>query len=286
MATKTGEDGTAMDDTTTTPVGHSTNLVGLPTSLLASAAWNAHPSDLHINGVREMNPQFFEMLGRAEDLDDAARAFHLYMQAIFGLEPEQQERQTEKRDSVRRFRSSYLRLLKGWSYDSNAREGAVLKGWVESRFGLLPTFHKEPIVRFSTPAWMSYIEEKMSSRFHNNAIFTQLDIMYEFCQWALRRFVAEKDARHITLYRGVNDFSEHPVVERRSKRDVVVRLNSLMSFTSERDIAECFGDTILEAAVPLSKVVFFNTLLPVHPLKGEGEFLVIGGDFLVSASYF
>lgn len=275
-------------NTTEAPVGHSTNLVGLPTRLLASAAWNDHPTDLHINGVREMNPQFFEMLGRAEDLEDAARAFHLYMQAIFGLEPEQQERKPQRPEAgtVRRFRSSYLRLLKGWSYDSNAREGAVLKGWVESRFGLVPTFHKAPIVRFSTPEWMTYIEEKMSSRFHNNAIFTQLDIMYEFCQWALRRFAVPKGDRHITLYRGVNDFSEHPVVERRSRRSVVVRMNNLMSFTSERDIAECFGDTILEARVPLSKVVFFNTLLPVHPLKGEGEYLVVGGNFLVSASYF
>ncbi|KJS39977.1 MAG: NAD(+)--dinitrogen-reductase ADP-D-ribosyltransferase [Rhodospirillaceae bacterium BRH_c57] len=281
-----GEVRPVQDDTTETPVGHSTNLVGLPTRLLASAAWNDQPIDLHINGVREMNPQFFEMLGRAEDLEDAARALHLYMQAIFGLEPEQQERVPDKRDSVRRFRSSYLRLLKGWSYDSNAREGAVLRGWVESRFGLLPTFHKEPIMRFSSHAWMTYVEEKMSSRFHNNAIYTQLDIMYEFCQWALRRFVVAKGSRHITLYRGVNDFAEHPVVERRSKREVVVRMNNLMSFSSERDIAECFGDTILEARVPLSKVVFFNTLLPIHPLKGEGEFLVVGGDFLVTASYY
>lgn len=267
-----------------TPPHHSTSLVGLPPALLASAAWNEQPTALHINGVREMNPQFFEMLGRAPDLADAARAFHLYMQAIFALEPEQQEARQDRRDTVRRFRSSYLRLLKGWSYDSNAREGAVLKGWVESRFGLVPTWHKEPIVRFSSHAWMTYLEEKMSSRFHNNAIFTQLDIMYEFCQWALRRFVAPGQD-HITLYRGVNDFAEHPVIERHDKRRVVVRLNSLASFSTERDIAECFGDTILEARVPLSKIVFFNTLLPVHPMKGEGEYLSIGGDMMVTASY-
>jgi NAD+--dinitrogen-reductase ADP-D-ribosyltransferase len=112
----------------------------------------------------------------------------------------------------------------------------------------------------------------------------QLDIMYEFCQWVLRRFIAPK-APHMTLYRGVNDFSEHPVIEKIDKSTRVVRMNNLVSFTDDRTVADCFGDTILEARVPLSKVVFFNTLLPAHPLKGEREYLVIGGDYLVKASY-
>jgi NAD+--dinitrogen-reductase ADP-D-ribosyltransferase len=266
-------------------IGHSTNLVGLPTPLLGSAVFNDHPQSLHINGVREMNRQFFRvMLGEAEDLEDAGQAFHLYMEAMFGLEPEQQEKRVS-RDGVRRFRSSYLRLLKGWGYDNNSREGAVMKGWVESRFGLFPTFHKEPILKFSSAAWADYIEEKMSSRFHNNSIYTQLDIMYEFCQYCLDRFIAPGED-HLTLYRGVNDYTEHQLVERIDKRTVVIRINSLVSFSSERHIAECFGDTILEARVPKCKIVFFNTLLPFHPLKGEGEYLVIGGDYQVSASYF
>lgn len=269
-------------------VGHSTNLVGLPTALLASAAFNDHPQALYLNGVREMNRGFFHsMLPRAESLEDAALAFHLHMQAVFGLEPEQQEKSSAKGkdDGVRRFRSSYLRLLKGWGYDSNAREGALLKGWVESRFGLFPTYHKEPIPGFLSHAWMTYLEEKMSSRFHNNAIYSQLDLVYEFCQWALARFVAP-DQSHIRLYRGVNDFSELLLVERVNKRESIVRLNNLSSFSSDRDIAGCFGDTILEVLVPTCKILFFNTLLPTHPLKGEGEFLVIGGDTRVTASYF
>lgn len=32
--------------------------------------------------------------------------------------------------------------------DSDGREGAILKGWVESRFGLLPRFHGEPLRDF------------------------------------------------------------------------------------------------------------------------------------------
>ena len=264
------------------PIGHSTNLVGLPTSLLANPAFNDHPVELHISGVREMNPSLFEMLAEAPDLADAGEAFYKYLAAMFGLDPEQHEH-TNSAGVVRRFRSSFLRLLKGWGYDSNGPEGAVMKGWVESRFGLFPTFHKQPI-RLGSESWITYVEEKMSSRFHNNSIYVQLDLVYEFCQWALAKFVAP-GASHLRLFRGVNDFNEHRLIEKIDRRRRIIRMNSLASFTSERDVADCFGDTIIEANVPLGKLVFFNTLLPTHPLKGEGEFLVIGGDYCVSAGY-
>jgi NAD+--dinitrogen-reductase ADP-D-ribosyltransferase len=38
--------------------------------------------------------------------------------------------------------------------------------------------------------------------------------------------------------------------------------------------------------VPVAKVAFFNSLLSTQPLKGEGEYLVIGGNYRVTASYF
>lgn len=269
-------------------LGHSTNLMGLSTNLLGSAVFNDDPRELHISGVREMNPTMFEMLEQSDSLEDAGDAFYKYMMAMFGIDPEQHEAEdAEKtgRKTVRRYRSSFLRLLKGWGYDSNAPEGAVLKGWVESRFGLFPTYHKEMITRFSTAGWMAYVEEKMSSRFHNNSIYCQLDMLYEFCQWALERHAA-KGLSHVTLYRGINSFDEHQIVERIDKKTVVMRLNNLASFSSDRTVADCFGDTILTVAVPLVKIVFFNTLLPIHPLKGEGEYLVVGGDYRVTASYF
>jgi NAD+--dinitrogen-reductase ADP-D-ribosyltransferase len=175
-------------------------------------------------------------------------------------------------------------LIKGWGYDSNGPEGAVLKGWVESRFGIFPTFHKEIIQRFSGATWTTYVAEKMSSRFHNNAIYIQLDLLFEFCQWVLEHLAGPGET-HLTLYRGVNSFDEHQIVERIDKRTVVMRLNNLTSFSSDRDIADCFGDTILSVRVPVAKVAFFNSLLSTHPLKGEGEYLVIGGDYRVTASY-
>jgi NAD+--dinitrogen-reductase ADP-D-ribosyltransferase len=265
-------------------IGHSTNLVGRPTELLASCAFNDDPAPLHIWGVREMNQSLFEMLGQATNLAESGEAFACYMMAMFGIDPEQLEERPKLAGGRRRYRSSFLRLIKGWGLDSNGPEGAVLKGWVESRFGICPTFHKEIIERISSRAWATYVEEKMSSRFHNNAIYVQLDLLFEFCQWALNRFAAPAQT-HVKLYRGVNSFEEHQIMERTGKRTAVVRLNNLTSFSSGRDIADCFGDTILTALVPLSKILFFNGLLSAHPLKGEGEYLIIGGEYRVTADY-
>ncbi|MFA5352987.1 MAG: NAD(+)--dinitrogen-reductase ADP-D-ribosyltransferase [Thermodesulfovibrionales bacterium] len=263
--------------------GHSSNLVGVPTGLLAGIAYNEHPVPLRIAGVREMYQSLFEMLNQAETHEEAVGVFQGYMGAVFGLDEEQREKDTPA--DRRRFRSSYLKLLSGWSFDSNWPQGAVLKGWVESRFGLFPTFHKEPIKRILGPAWMTYIEEKMSSRFHNNSIYTQLDLLYEFCQWSLGRFFAV-GLRHMTLYRGICGFDEEQLIRKIDNRTVILRMNSLVSFSSDRDLAGQFGDSIIEAEVPLTKILFFNRLIPQAPLQGEAEYMVIGGDYLVQVSYF
>jgi NAD+--dinitrogen-reductase ADP-D-ribosyltransferase len=261
-------------------IGHSTNLVGLPTDFLSGCDFNDQPVPVTISGVQEFNRDLFEMLERAGNLGEAAEAFMLYMNAMFGIDPEQQEAPAPGKP--RRYRSSFLKLIGGWGFDSNGPEGAVLKGWVESRFGLFPTFHKEPIRRISSPVWTTYVEEKMSSRFHNNSILTQLDLLYEFCQWALTHYWAQ-GASHLTLHRGVNGEEVPHVGERRCCGHFTLRFNNLVSFSSDRDVAGCFGDTILTARVPLAKILFFNELLSSHPLKGEGEYLVIGGDYRVEA---
>lgn len=269
------------------PQGHSSNMVGIPTAALASPAFNLAPRPLDLPHVRPTCASLFEMLDEAEDQADAVRAFHAYMAATFCLEAEQRDprERPDRRpaDGTRRFRSSYLRLLRGWVFDTGNAEGAVLKGWVESRFGLLPTWHGEPIDRIPCPAWVRYVEQKMSSRFHGNAIHCQLDLVYTFCQWVLRTHGPGADG-HLTLYRGVTSMSEDQILERRGKRDALVRLNSLTSFTGDRNIADCFGDRILTVRVPATKIVFFDGLLPRHPLKGEAEYLVIGGDYLVEMS--
>ena len=258
--------------------GHSTNLVGVPTGLLASSAFNQYPIPLHISGTREAHRSLFERLDTVADATEASRVFQDYMTVVFGLDS------TPEPGEKRRYRASYLRLLKDWGFDANSPAGAVLKGWVESRFGLFPSFHKEPLHRFNSPAWMNYVEEKMSSRFHNNSIYMQLDVLYEFCQWVLARIQA-KGKKRLRLYRGSNDLREHQLLQRMEGREALIRLNNLVSFTSQPDIADEFGDTIIEAEVPLAKILFYNDLLQHHPLRGEAEYLVIGGDYKVTMSY-
>jgi NAD+--dinitrogen-reductase ADP-D-ribosyltransferase len=257
--------------------GHSANLVGVPTGLLASAAFNDFPLTLHIRGVHESHARLFEGLAMAGSQAEAGHTFQDYMDDTFGL-----QQQNADPGGVRRYRASYLRLLKGWGYDANSREGAVIKGWAESRFGLIPTFHKTPLARFASPAWSRYVEDKLASRFHNNSIYAQLDLLYEFCQWSLARWL-RPGLRHLTLYRGVNGFHEISLFDRAHHRrgPALVRLNNVSSFTARRDIACEFGDSILEAQVPTVKILFCNDLLPRHALRGEAEYLVIGGDYRV-----
>ena len=262
--------------------GHSANLVGVPTGLLTSAAFNDFPLPLHIRGVHESHAALFSMLDAAASHAEAARAFQDYMDTTFRL-----GQSTATPDGARRYRSSYLRLINGWGYDASSREGAVMKGWAESRFGLFPTFHKSTLDRFASPAWSRYVEEKLSSRFHNNSIYAQLDLLYEFCQWSLTHWLRPRQ-HHLTLYRGVNDFRDICVLDGPHPRAgyALVRLNNVSSFTARRDIACEFGDHILEAQVPTVKIVFFGNLLPCPVLQGEAEYLVIGGDCRVLVSNF
>ena len=166
-----------------------------------------------------------------------------------------------------------------------ARKGPCSRAGWKAASAYFRRFTRRSSERISSGAWTTYVEEKMSSRFHNNAIYIQLDLLFEFCQWALERFVLPGKS-HITLYRGINSFDEHQIVRRIDKRTVVMRLNNLTSFSSDRNIADCFGDTILTVQTPVAKVAFFNSLLSTHPLKGEGEYLVIGGEYCVTAGYF
>ena len=193
-------------------IGHSSNLVGVPSGLIASASFNEFPIPLHIRGTREAHAVLFEKLQKSESTDEAGHCFLEYMSDMFG----------HGKRRARRFHASFLQVLDDWGFDSNGQAGAVLKGWVESRFGLFPTFHKKPIRRFNSPEWITYVEEKMSSRFDNNEILIQFDLLYEFCQWAMLRFSGKK---HLVLYRGTNG----DLV--RDSRTATVQLNSLTSFT-------------------------------------------------------
>ncbi|MGD0961774.1 MAG: NAD(+)--dinitrogen-reductase ADP-D-ribosyltransferase [Methylomonas sp.] len=259
------------------PYYQNTNLVGIATACLANPHFNLYPKPLHIAGAREAASSLFACLSKHTCLEDCGILFQAYMCDVFGFEDEQ--RRASDAHGRRRFRNSYLSLIQDWGLDSNNAQGAVLKGWVESRFGLAPNYHKQPLAGFMNKEWIVYIEEKMHSRYHNNCIYMQLDLLYEFCQWVIERFRFPA-ATHKTLYRGVNNLGE----VREQDNHSVVRFNSVVSFTDRRSIASEFGAYILETEVPMVKLVFFNDLLPHHALHGEAEYLVIGGEYRVKVS--
>jgi NAD+--dinitrogen-reductase ADP-D-ribosyltransferase len=249
------------------------NLIGIPTSYFASPAFNLSPSPIHINGVREMYGSLFNAMDKMETAEDAAHIFMEHMRVAFDLNVSPEE------GKKKNYRANYLRLLKGWLFDSNRPEGAVMKGWAESRFGLFPLFHQEPITGVNSPAYWAYTMEKMHTRFHNNAINSQFDLLYEFCQYYLDRFGPRK--RKFTLYRGTNigDVT-HQVLEKREKKEWVVRNNSLVSYTADVERADEFGDTVLEVEMPFEKILCFPQLLPGALPKSEMEYIVLGGDCL------
>ncbi|PPQ37464.1 NAD+---dinitrogen-reductase ADP-D-ribosyltransferase [Rhodoblastus acidophilus] len=252
------------------------NLVGLPAAVLASVDYAVAPSELRIAGVREMNAPLFEMLGLAGDIAEASDAFAKYMTAIFGLEAPQWREQPSARGPS--FRHSFVRLLLGWEHDSFSREGAVLKGWVESRFGLPPAHHGERISDVADPSWRAYVEDNLGSAYHANSIHAQLDLLYEYVQWALRTLVCPGQT-HLRLYRGVDRASEQ-LFRRESK--MILRVNSLSSFTTDRATADCFGSRVVSVQAPLPKILFANALLAFFPFRAEREVLLIGGDYPVT----
>lgn len=251
------------------------NLCNLPPWVIASRHFNEHPQSLTIQGVREANRFLFSKLDGIESCEERGQVFSDYLSVKFQLHHESGHTESARKA----LRNSYLRFLKGWMMDSNSVEGAVLKSWVESRMGIAPTFHNGCIKGNDCDAHYSYIIDRTRGSKRTNAINAQLDLLYEYCQYELIRCYGEMSC--LTLFRGTYDTSEHQILEQVTKREQIVRLNNLVSFTDEEERAWEFGSTVWRVQVPTSKIFFFDQLLPTSLLKGEGEYLVIGGDYLV-----
>ncbi|MBI5576752.1 MAG: NAD(+)--dinitrogen-reductase ADP-D-ribosyltransferase [Deltaproteobacteria bacterium] len=252
------------------------NLCNLPSWAIASRGFNENPRPIVIQGVRGAHRQLFLRLDAQEDPALRGAAFHDYMDVAFQLH---QWKGEESELGRRSLRNSYLRFLRGWMFDANSMEGAVLKGWVESRFGIPPTFHREPIDDIHSDAYSRYTIDRMNGMARTNSIQAQLDVLYEFTQYELAR--RNPDSFSFTLFRGVHDFSEHRVLENLSKDRCILLLNNLNSFTRDFERAWEFGSRVLEAIVPAQKIFFRADLLPLLRLKGEEEVIVIGGEYEV-----
>lgn len=245
----------------------------LPPWVIASLDFQTHPRSLHLVGVRRENRLLFERLGTIDDPVERGLVFDDYMNVKFYLH-DWQAHVTSARQSLK---NSYLRFLRGWGVDSSSIEGAVLKGWVESRFGLRPLYHGRRIDPGSR-SYLPFARDRMLGHARTNAIDSQLDLLFEFCQYEGRR----RRISSRTLYRGTHDAEQHRVTRRFSKRDYVVILNNLSSFSSDPERAWEFGATVWQVVVPVQRICYFAGLLPRSVLRGEDEHLVLGGEHRVT----
>ena len=254
------------------------NRCNLPAVVLGSLTFQRHPTELAIDGVAEFHADLFRRLACAAEHERAA-VFRDYLTVHFRLEKPEDAGFTGQKKS--RAMANYIKMIRGWSFDADSREGAVLKGWVESRFGLTPRWHREPLRDPGGEAYARYLEMRAEGLYGTNALEAQFDLVYTYCQYELAR--RHRGARHVTLYRGVNRLDAHEVLSQQGRGEAVVLLNNLNSFTCSRERACEFGDYILAVDVPLTKIFFYCGLLP-GVLKGEDEFLVIGGAVTVTLS--
>lgn len=257
----------------------SINRCNLPAVILGGLTFQRHPAPLALDGVAELHAELFHLLDRADDPVERARLFRDYEAAHFCLDHLEDAGFDDH--TKKRAKANWLRILRGWSFDSDGREGAVLKGWVESRFGLLPRFHGEPLRDFVSAPYLRYIEMRSAGLYGTNALEAQLDLLYAYCQYDYARAAREGAVSpRLTLYRGINRIDDHEVLSSNGDKQVVL-FNNLVSFTGSRERASEFGDFILEAEVPTAKIFFHCGLLP-ELLKGEDEHLVIGGAYEVA----
>lgn len=259
------------------------NRCNLPASLLGSLRFQDNPAPLWLDGLAELHHDLFRRLNAAP-VEQHAGVFKDYLTVHFRLAwPEEAGYTPADTETGRqsRTKADYARMLRGWSFDADSQEGAVLKAWVESRFGLRPRFHRVPLRDVSSDDYVRYEEMRARGLYGTNALESQLDLVYAFCQYTLARQAARMP--WVTLYRGVNRLAEHEVLQNLGKGESMVLLNNLSSFTASRERACEFGDYILSAKVPLCKVAFYCDLLP-NILRGEAEFLVIGGVYRVALS--
>lgn len=261
----------------------SLNHCNLPPVILGSLTFQHHPAPLALDGVAELHDALFQSLDGIGDAARRAENFQDYMRSGFLLDHPEEAGLPDHPGKKNRRRADYLRILRGWLFDPDGKEAAVLKGWVESRFGLLPRSHQGPVGDINSLPYQNYLAARTQGLYNTNALESQLDLLYTYCQYEIsRQFPGQT---HLTLFRGINRINEHEVLHQPARHRYILVLNNINSFTGNRERADEFGDHILEANIPLSKLVYLPGLLPGR-LSGEDEYLVIGGVYEVTLNAF
>jgi len=258
----------------------SINRCNLPPFVIGSEEFQANPRSIEIDGVRATDSSLFRLLQEINDPEERSLLFHHYISTKFSGQEETGTRSNGKSNSF----YSYNHFLRAWGADSNGHAGAVLKAWVESRFGLLATYHNGRLAE-DAAAREKFVLDRMRGAGNTIGVLMQFDLLFTYCQDELvRRFPG---SRWKTLYRGTHDPEEYTVRDRGgdaqpdSGRTALVQLNNLSSFTSDPEVAWEFGSRAWEVEVPISKIVCFSGLLPGPSLAGESEYLVLGGYYKI-----
>lgn len=252
------------------------NRCNLPAVILGSLTFQQHPTALLLDGCAEFHQQLFAQLDQLSDPALRAASFQDYMRSSFLLDHLDEAGLNVEGGAWQRRRADYLRLLRGWMFDAEGQEAAVLKGWVESRFGLLPRYHQGPLGGYHSEHYQQYLLACAKGLYNTNALEAQIDLLYSYCQYELKRQFPEQS--HRLLYRGSNRLNDYELLDNDFRHQPVLLLNNLSSFTDDLNQAESFGDMLLSGQIPLSKLLYFPGLLPAS-LRGENEYLVIGGVY-------
>lgn len=254
------------------------NRCNLPARILGSATYQQFPMPLKLDGVHELHHRLFRGLKNFSKPKHRAAYFKDYMTVHFCLESlEEMGFDPHKKQ---RMKANYLQIIRGWTFNSNGKEGAGLKGWVESRFGLLPRYHRGKIRSIDDPPYRDYLVQRAAALYETNALEQQLDVLYTYAQYEL----VYQQQDYIRLYRGINDLDNQEILAKTKQGTYWMLLNNLNSFSANKERADEFGDLVLMTDVPLSKIFCYSGLLP-NLLQGEDEYLVIGGLYEVSFLY-
>ncbi len=250
------------------------NRNNIPSWLFGSIGYQKHPVPTELDGVSTWYHKFFEDLSKVSSSKQRAEQFVQFMQVRFGIKNKKDKNASTNHDHVHlRPRVNYRRLILGWLFDSDSEQGAAWRGWVESRFGLVTNYYKGSATDSDSKAYWEFRELCQQATHNTNELFEQLDLLYYFCQLELK-FLNSYE-HHIKLYRGCAESTDYEIDGKQVKL-----FNNLSSFTSDPEAALLFGSKVYEVTVPLTKIVCYESLLP-GSLKGENEFMVMGGLYVV-----
>tara|TARA_R110001583_G_scaffold194797_1_gene367043 strand:- start:7185 stop:8051 length:867 start_codon:yes stop_codon:yes gene_type:complete len=264
------------------------NRCNLPAVILGGLWFQQQPAPLLIDGVADLHKDLFQRLAHLPDKAQRVQQFCDYVDVHFCLDDPTAAGYSA--GGKGRPKANWQRAIRGWFFDSDSREGAVLKAWVESRFGLLPRFHRAPIRDYSAATYLGYLEARAQGLYNTNALEAQLDLVYSYCQYELSQPLPSsqhpnRSPTHLSLYRGINRLEQLEQISPAQQEPAmaglpILLLNNLNSFSLDPERASEFGDSVVKIRVPIQKLFCFDQLFP-SMLNGEEEYLVIGGLYQI-----